>query len=116
MAAFYERVDAGLVNLKKKTLNSLASEEGRNIFSRNMQLMDLAAAPRLTGSGVSVTNQAVDPVVFCDWAEHYSFSAILRNIGEFIAPFEAACNRPGLTEFLTAAASLGSEVSNAAMM
>ena len=46
---FYEQLDAGLVILKnKKALTNLTSQAGRDIWKRNLQLMDLAKAPRLT--------------------------------------------------------------------
>ncbi|WP_432263261.1 5'-3' exonuclease H3TH domain-containing protein [Cupriavidus sp. TMH.W2] len=109
MASFYDQVDAGNVDLKKKVLNSLASAEGRSTFARNMRLMDLAAAPALSVDDLVVTKEPVDPVVFTDWAEHFSFQSILRNVSDFIAPFESAAIRPGYTELMLAISNLGDQ-------
>lgn len=107
MASFYAKVDAGKVDLKKKIIASLASEEGRATFTRNIQLMDLAAAPALTEQAVHVTKEALDQVVFADWAEHFAFSAILRNVSDFIAPFEAVAEHLGYPQLMRAVANLG---------
>ncbi|AET95188.1 5'-3' exonuclease (plasmid) [Burkholderia sp. YI23] len=106
MDAFYAHAEAGKVDLKKKTLNSLASAEGRAIFARNMKLMDLAAAPKLTESEIVVSREPVDHIVFTDWAEHFSFSSILRNVGEFISPFERSTEHLGFGEMQRAVAAL----------
>jgi DNA polymerase-1 len=106
MATFYEQVAAGRVDLKKKTLSSLASEEGRAIFARNMRLMDLAAAPPLSSTDIEVTSEPLDSVVFCDWAEHFAFQAVLQNVGVFLAPFEAAESLPGRDDLHRAMANL----------
>lgn len=106
MEAFYAEVEAGRVDLKKKTLNSLASAEGRAIFARNMKLMDLASAPPLSAQEIVITREPLDSVVFGDWAEHFAFTAVLKHVGEFLAPFEHATNREGYTELMQAVASL----------
>jgi DNA polymerase I len=98
MATFYAHVAAGGVDLKKKTLFSLASEEGRAIFARNMRLMDLAAAPRLSAADIELTCEPLDPVVFGDWAEHFAFESVLKNVGAFLAPFESVESLPGLND------------------
>lgn len=106
MAAFYEHVAAGGVDLKKKTLSSLASDEGRAIFARNMRLMDLAAAPPLSSTDIAIASEPLDPIVFCDWAEHFAFEAVLKNVGAFLAPYEAAQSLPGRDDLHHAIANL----------
>ncbi len=105
--SFYAHVEAGKVDLKKKTLGAIASAAGRATYERNMKLMDLSRAPVLRASDVTVSCEPLDEVVFSDWVEHFSLQAILRNVGQFIEPFIEATRRPGQRDLEAAIARLG---------
>ncbi|AQH05517.1 5'-3' exonuclease (plasmid) [Burkholderia sp. KK1] len=93
MSSFYEAVGKGQVDLKKKILGSLASDEGRAIFARNMKLMDLAAAPALQADDIVITTEPVNQDGFQQWIEHFDFSDVIYSAKGFLAPFRALGER-----------------------
>ncbi|HIH2745430.1 TPA: 5'-3' exonuclease H3TH domain-containing protein [Burkholderia lata] len=100
MSSFYEAVERGQVDLKKKILGSLASDEGRAIFARNMKLMDLAAAPALQADDIVVTTEPVNQDGFQQWIDHFDFSDVIYSAKGFLAPFRALGDREGYGDLM----------------
>ncbi|WP_186214596.1 5'-3' exonuclease [Burkholderia gladioli] len=100
MSSFYEAVGKGQVDLKKKILGSLASDEGRAIFARNMKLMDLAAAPALQADDIVITTEPVNQDGFQQWIEHFDFSDVIYSAKGFLAPFRALGEREGYRDLM----------------
>lgn len=64
----------------------LASPDGRRIFMRNMELMDLRT-PRVFPSGIQRTEGALDPAAVRTLCERLGFVSIARAFDNWIGPF-----------------------------
>lgn len=93
--AFFDKVDSGVYKpktRKSKTAKSLhpeqtiASPEGRQLFARNMKLMDLRN-PRVQGHEIQRTEGTFNPVAVRTLAERLGFVSITRAFDNWIGPF-----------------------------
>lgn len=95
VAAFLAKVDAGTYTPKARTSKTaksltpeqeLASPEGRQVFARNMNLMDLRT-PRVPFSEVTKTPGALSPIAVRTLCERLGFASYTRAFDNWIAPF-----------------------------
>ncbi len=93
---FFKKVDAGAyVPKARKSKNAkslhpeqvLASPEGRQIFDRNMQLMDLRD-PNISQDEIVLIPAGFDPDKFKTLCERLGFVSLLRSYDDWIQPFK----------------------------
>lgn len=87
---FYAACDAGRVNLKTKVMQRAASAEGREIFARNMKLMDLRNVPVPEESSIVITQPTYNEDLYRRFCDGLSFTSITRNFDTFMIPFRHA--------------------------
>lgn len=83
---FLKKVDAGYMPRLKREQN-LASPEGREIFRRNMRLMNLIDAPKPNREDITIVRGRYDEAAFKELCARYAFHSILRGFDRFIQPF-----------------------------
>ncbi len=82
--AFFAKVDAGWVPTGKKLREFAAT--GRQIFERNMQLMDLRD-PDIPKGVIQITEGFFEPEKFHTLCSRLGFASITRSFSEWIKPF-----------------------------
>ena len=87
---FFDRVDSGDYIPKKKAEQNFAdkSAEGREIFARNVQLMNLLDVPKPKAQDVVYTEPKFDKEQFRVICGRMNFASILSNFDNFVRPFE----------------------------
>ncbi|MBK4738665.1 5'-3' exonuclease H3TH domain-containing protein [Noviherbaspirillum pedocola] len=104
---FFAKVDVGEFVPKLVAHKNLASEEGRAIYRRNLQLMDLSLAPRLSSESIVTTRENVDHATFLDWCEHFQFRYFLQNPAKLTGPFDDLVRRADYSGLFQALHQLG---------
>lgn len=92
--AFFDKVDAGYVPKARKSKTAvsltpeqiLASPEGRQLYARNMTLMDLRN-PRVPGHEIQKTEGVLSPAAVRTLCERLGFVSITRAFDNWIGPF-----------------------------
>lgn len=85
---FWQRCDSGEYAPKKKSLQRLASPEGRAIFGRNLRLMQLLKVSVPAREAVCVDQGRFNVSGFAELCEELAFLSILRNVEHFTNPFK----------------------------
>lgn len=86
---FFDKVDAGQFVPKKKAHERLASPEGRAIFERNRKLMNLLEVPVPKSEDINVIKPEFNKERFKTICERLAFQSILRDLDNFVKPFQA---------------------------
>lgn len=93
---FWTKVDSGVLVPKKrksKTATSLhpeeflCSAEGRQLFDRNMRLMNLSGVPEPASGTLKIDKGEFNPDIFQSLCERLAFQSILRDWQHFTLPF-----------------------------
>lgn len=90
MKGFYERLEAGTVPMNKKFLRELAKPESRELWARNIQLMDLSVAPLIHFKDLQIAPGAFNLPAIERWCEDLEFWYYMRNPDALTHPFEHA--------------------------
>jgi 5'-3' exonuclease len=88
VAEFWRRCDSGKFTPRKRGHRQLASPEGRVIFHRNLQLMQLFDIERVKAADITLVKGRLDIDRFGDLCAELGFVSILREINVFCRPFE----------------------------
>lgn len=88
--AFFTAADTGQVDLTKTVFRNLAAPEGRDVYFRNMRLMDFSQAPPLTARDIVCSEGIWNPEFFLESANRLNFKSYTRNASQVLAPFERA--------------------------
>jgi len=86
---FWRQCADGTYKPTKKALISLHEGEGRALYRRNVQMMQLLKVTKPAREAVEVNKGALDKDLFHDRCAELAFSSITKNIDHFIKPFEA---------------------------
>ncbi len=85
---FWQQCADGTYKPTKKALISLYEGEGRALYRRNVQMMQLLKVAKPEKEAVQVTKGALDKDKFHDLCAELAFSSITKNIDHFIKPFQ----------------------------
>ena len=97
MSNFFKAVDSGSYTPKaRKDVNAktihpeqaLASRAGREIFHRNLKLMQLIKVAKPPAGSVKLIKGRPDKAKFAEVCEELAFASILKNLDAFFLPFE----------------------------
>ena len=84
---FWRMVDSGEFKPKLKKHIGLASPEGRAIYKRNFQMMQLLQVEPPPKAVTKIDTGKFDKEAFANACEELAFGSILRNLDEFTKPF-----------------------------
>lgn len=86
---FWAQCDSGAFKPTKKAHINLYSGEGRQIFGRNLKVMQLLKVPKPEKEHVSVRVGPLRQEAFNILCQELAFASITRNLQAFTKPFEA---------------------------
>jgi 5'-3' exonuclease len=86
---FWAQCDSGAFKPTKKAHINLYSGEGRQIFGRNLKVMQLLKVPKPEKEHVSVRVGPLRQEAFNGLCQELAFASITRNLQAFTKPFEA---------------------------
>ena len=84
---FWKQVESGIFVPKKKAHINLCTPKARQIFYRNMRLMQLLKVDPPKRSDVYSDAGRFDPDAFAKVCEELAFTSILRKLDDFVKPF-----------------------------
>jgi len=84
---FWHMVDSGKFKPRLKKHIGLASPEGRALYKRNFQMMQLLQVAPPPKSDIKIDTGKFNKEAFANVCEELAFSSILRNLDEFTKPF-----------------------------
>lgn len=84
---FFEAVEIHKVDVPKKLADFCASPEKRDLFYRNLRLMDLAHPDVPAPQNLVVNKGAHDPDAFAGWCGELVFSSITKDLAGWLSPF-----------------------------
>lgn len=85
---FWAKVDSGEYVPRLKRELRLASPEGREIFHRNMKLMDLRVAEAPKKENLELTKGTFDAAGFYDFCCRFGFMSIINDFDRFTSVFQ----------------------------
>jgi len=85
---FWRQCADGTYTPTKKALVSLYEGEGRALYRRNVQMMQLLKVTKPAAEAVEVRKGAFDKDKFHDLCAELAFASITKNIDHFTQPFE----------------------------
>jgi 5'-3' exonuclease len=85
---FWRMCDSGEFKPRLKKHINLASKEGRALYKRNFQLMQLLAVAPPPKEQTQINAGKFDKDAFAAVCEELAFGSILRNLDEFVKPFQ----------------------------
>lgn len=88
-AGFYDALDKKTVSTNRKTFQAMASPEGRALWERNIQLMDLSRAPRLAGGALQVASGGLSRDGLLRIAEPLALTNITARADDLLDRFDA---------------------------
>lgn len=86
---FWRQCETGEYKPTKKAHINLYSGPGRQIFGRNLKMMQLLKVPKPDPSAVESRTGKPDPEAFADLCGELAFASITRNLDSFLKPFES---------------------------
>jgi DNA polymerase-1 len=89
LTGFYAEVEAGNVALDRKAYRELAKPESRALWERNVQLMDLSLAPKISVSDLQIAPGSFNPASVERWCSDLDLGYYARNPEVLSRPFEA---------------------------
>jgi len=84
---FWRRCDSGEFKPRLKKHVGLASPEGRALYKRNFQMMQLLQVEPPAKAETKIDTGKFDKEAFANVCEGLAFGSILRNLDEFTKPF-----------------------------
>ena len=88
MEKFYSQCDSGVFKPRLKIHTNLNAPEGREIFKRNMKLMDLRNVPTPDSKDIVIIQPEYNEEKFRLLCEKLAFVSILRNFDTSVYPFK----------------------------
>jgi len=84
---FWVQCDSGAFVPKKKAHIRLASAEGRQIFGRNLRMMQLMKVAKPNKEDMEIRTDSFNQEKFTAICEELAFNSILKNMDVFVRPF-----------------------------